>query len=466
MKNRIIKLTLSLLIVLQAVACKDSFFDQTPYDSLPLSAAVSTETDMGVAVNGMYAGLRSRYLYGRTFPFMSDLLADNVYLAPVNSGRYIPQNNYTTNSQNTDIRDNFRQSYAVIAYANNIINSPLVSENASATVNQYVGEALTVRALTYFNLVRFYGKAYTTDPAALGVPLVLKFDPKLKPSRNTVSEVYTQMIDDLTKAFSLMTVTTKNSEYVSKYVAEALLAKVFLYKGDYANAQASALDVVKNGGYTVVAATAFAAYWKNPAAVTNKVETIFEISADGVNNVGFDALANMYDQNGYGDGLCSTPLYNLYTATDVRKALITSGTKGLIIGKYQNVSNNADKDDLKVMRYSDLLLVLAEAYNRNGDNTNALLYLNQVIKQRDPSFAGYTSSGAVLLNDIITERRKELAFEGDRFNDLNRLGLDINRSTQYPATALLISSGDPKRLMPIPQVEMDANSNMTQNDGY
>jgi hypothetical protein len=466
MKNIYIK-TLLLLLATSLFACKDSFFDQKPYDSVPVGDAIKTEGDMLIATNGMYSGLRSASLYGRTIPFINDLMADNVYLSASNSGRYISQFNYSVNAQNADILNTWSAAYTVILRANNIINA---TPTETANTRQYKGEAYTIRALMYFELVKLFGKPYLVDANALGVPLILTFDPKVKPARNTVSEVYAQVISDLNQAYDLMTVNRPNSSYITKYVAKGLLSKVYLYKGDYTNAKTAALDVVTNGGYTLATSTNYVAYWTSAAPTTTKLETMFEVSADNVNNVGFDALANMYSQSGYGDGLATTDLYNLYSTTDIRRNLIVSGSRAgqsvYIVNKYPNVSNTNDKDDLKVLRYSDILLILSEAYYRTNDEVNALKYLNQVAQRRDPSFTGYISSGSTLLENIITERRKELAFEGDRFNDLNRLGRSIIRNSQYPNNALNIPISDFRRLAPIPQVELDANPNIQKNDGY
>ena len=105
-----------------------------------------------------------------------------------------------------------------------------------------------------------------------------------------------------------------------------------------------------------------------------------------------------------------------------------------------------------------------------NDETNAKLRLNQVAMNRDPSFAGYTSTGTALLDDILKERRKELAFEGFRYYDLQRTGRDVvrvNLNTNYQSgVPLTIAVGNFRRLLPIPQAEIDANPSMTQNAGY
>ena len=114
--------------------------------------------------------------------------------------------------------------------------------------------------------------------------------------------------------------------------------------------------------------------------------------------------------------------------------------------------------------------MLAEAYYRTNDETNARLYLNMVAKQRVPSFAGYTSTGTQLLNDIILERRKELAFEGMRYLDLLRLNRDVvrvNINNNYVGiTPLTLPVSNFRRIFPIPQNEIDANPNIAQNTGY
>ena len=141
-----------------------------------------------------------------------------------------------------------------------------------------------------------------------------------------------------------------------------------------------------------------------------------------------------------------------------------------IVNKYPNTNTAADKDDTKVIRYAEVLLTLAEAYNRTSDDVNARLYVNMIAKGRDPSFAGYSSSGTALLNDIIYERRKELAFEGMRYLDLQRLNLDVVRvninNNYVGVTPTLIPAGHFRRIYPIPQAERDANANISQNTGY
>ena len=256
---------------------------------------------------------------------------------------------------------------------------------------------------------------------------------------------------------------------MSPWPAKALLAKVYQYMGDWNNAMPLALAVVNTSGYKLADTANYLKYWAI-AGATSKSETLFEISIDGIENNGVDALQAMFVQQAYGDALCDTNLYKLYSPTDIRFLQQVPGShKGIpsiIIKKYPNYFNSSDKDDAKVLRLSEIYLLLAEAYYHAGDETNALKYVNIIAQKRDPAFAGYASTGPALVDDITNERRKELAYEGNRFFDLNRLGKDVSRGLQYPATALNIPFTDYRRILPIPLVEIDANPNMTQNPGY
>jgi hypothetical protein len=425
---------------------------------------------MQTAANGMYAGLRATDAFGRSIPIDGDLMADNIYISASNSNRYIPELTYTYIPIYSNQQNMWAQLYAVILRANNIINAKIAT---NAAVNQLVGEALTIRALCYFELVKFYAKPFVVDPGSPGVPLVLKYDPHLTPTRNTVLEVYTQIENDLTKAFGLMTI-GKNTSFVTKYVAEGLLARLYLFEGQWSKAQSAALNVVDSSGYTMVPGSALLSYWASPSVRTDGVETMFEVEFDAVDNNSNDGLDAFYDQAGYGDALCTDDLFSRYTSTDARQALILSGSRGgasvLVVNKYSNLTNPSGKDNTKMLRFSEVLLTLAETYNRLGDDLNAKKYVDTLAQNRDPSFAGYNDTGPGMLNDIILERRKELAFEGHRYWDLTRLNLDVVRDNStgnyLPSVPLILPVSSTKRIFPIPQAELNANKNMVQNPGY
>jgi hypothetical protein len=461
-----------LLLLLTTGSCKKDFLNREPSGSLPAGDAIKTVDDMEIALNGIYAGLRSPNLYGRTIPLFADELADNVYISSDNSNRYLDffQVNYTVNNGNA--RGIWQSAYNEIMNANNVILSTVTG---TAAADQFRGEALALRALMYFELVKHFSRPYTVvGPTALGVPLVLTNDPFKKPSRNTLGEVYTQIEKDLTDAIPLLTDEERSSGYINEWAAKAILARMHQFKGEWTDALTIAQDVITNSGYTLLDLSTFTNYWRSNTARNDGLETLFEVVNDLVGNAGNDALSYFYDQAGYGDALAANNLYNLYAATDIRKSLILtfSPTRGnvRVVNKYPN-STQPEKDEVKIVRLSEVYLIAAEAAYNLSNEPVARQYLNAVATRRDPTFLGYVSIGAALLNDILLERRKELAFEGHRYWDLARNNLNVTRvntAGNYTGVPLTIATTNFRRILPIPQTEIDANPNIRnqQNPGY
>ena len=452
------------VLFLSLASCEKSFLELKPPTSLTPEFALATEADLQVALRGAYAGLKSTALYGRSLMVLGDMMADNTYQSALNTNRYTNFNLYNYLVTDGDVAGLWNASYSVILRANNIINSPIAD---NANIQQIKGEAYAIRALAYFNLVRYFGSPYTLDPSKLGVPIITTYQADLKPERAKIADVYTLINKDLTQAFTLMTKFTNSSQF-SKYSAKALQAKVYLAMGDKTNAKTAALDVITNSGFTAISSAAHTGYWAGVAPRTDKVETLLEISFDAVANNAFDALSYIYLQSGnYGDMLCSSELYDLFETADIRKSLYATGTRGglasVFVNKYSSFTG--DHSDTKVIRMSEMYLIAAEA-SYPSNTADALKYVNEVTSRRGAT--AIASNGSALLEDIITERRKELAFEGERYLDMQRLQRNIARSKNYPAAALSIDFTNYRRIMPIPQGELDANPSikLQQNPGW
>lgn len=459
-------------LVTIATSCRKSYLDLKPYDQVALNIAIVTEGDMQAATNGIYSAARNSALYGRDVQLRADMLSDNAYISATNSNRFLEyfQVNYIPST--ASVLSNWNASYSTILRANNVINSSIA---ANTNTNQYRGEAYTMRALMYFDLVKQYAKQYTTASAATdpGVPLVLTYDPAAKPARATVQQVYDQVEKDLLAAVPLLTDRVPYSAgYVNKNTAKSLLARLYEFKGDWAKSLTNALDVINNGGYSLITTTNHAAYWSNGNLRADKVESLFELGFDPTGNAGLESLPYLFVQAGYGDALATDAFASILTATDARKALILDGVRGgknaKVINKYPSNINYT----IKVVRLSEVYLIAAEASYQTGNMGQALNYLNQVATKRDPAFIGYVSAAPQLLEDILTERRKELAFEGHRYWDLQRYGRDVvrvNLNSNYPGNVpLTIAKDNFRRILPIPQGELDANATIRpqQNSGY
>lgn len=455
----------SVISVVLLGSCSKDFLDLPPYTSVPAEKALVNEADALSALTGSYAGLRVFDLYGRSIPLLGDLWADNVKISTRNAGRYteIYNNNFVENNQ--WFTGLWQNAYRVINRANNIINS--TPEGDETNINQYKGEAYAIRALMHFELVRFFARPYTDNPGGLGVPIVTKFEIDSKPSRATVEEVYNQVLSDLDQAYKLMT-QEPNTGRFSKYSARALEARVNLHKGTQASYQLAfnyAKEVIDNSGVDLVAMSDVEAYWKAIGSKSLGNETLLEIVSDQIDNAGFDELPYFFGQQGYGDGLAHDALYNSYSDSDERKKLIVKGSRvraenpAYIINKYPDLVNYGTK---KVLRISEMYLTAAEAAYRLG-NAESKTYLEKLLAERDPD-ATVTESGNDLFERIISERRKELAFEGDRFHTMNRLKREI--TGRGPSAAATIPYSDFRRVAPIPLTELDRNDNLKQNEGW
>jgi len=451
-----------------ATACKKEFLELEPPTSLTPDQALGTEADLLVALRGAYAGFRNVDLYGRTVPLIGDNLVDNTYQHGINTNRYTLYNNYSFNTTDGSAQGLWRAAYTVILRANNIINAPVPT---SVNADQYKGEAHAVRALAYFTLIRYFARPYTDDPNAMGIPITTSYDPDAKLPRNTISEVYALIQDDLGKAFTLMTKFTNSSQF-SKYAARALQAKVYLTMGDKTNARTAALDVINNGGFTTLTAANHAGYWASGVIRTDKLETLFEVSSDAVSNLAFDALSYIYSQNGnYGDFVVTDELYLTFDSTDVRRALYPivprpktpPGPNVISVDKYPVI--NGDLSDTKVLRMTEMYLIAAEG-SLPANEVEALTHLNFVRGRRNAP--PIVATGTLLFDAVIAERRRELAFEGDRYMDFQRLKRDIVRGLNYPSSARNIPYSNHRRILPIPQSELDANPSIRsqQNPGY
>ncbi|GAC1604733.1 MAG: RagB/SusD family nutrient uptake outer membrane protein [Chitinophagaceae bacterium] len=493
MKHIINKKTFLFLLTAMGIllgSCSKSFTDKKPYNASVVSDAILNEADMNTSINGLYSSLRATDFYGRTYAVKGDLMADNCFLSSQNSGRYTQFNLYNIVVTDGYASNIWANGYKAIKNANLVINATIAMND---NVSQLQSEAYAIRALTLFDLCRNFAKPYTDNPDGPGVPIVLMFKPDAKPARNTIKEVYTQVLSDLNKAYSLAkfnqgTVMTfsatgktraVNSSFLSKYAIKAILARVYQSMGDWTNARDAALDVVNNGGFTLVASSALVGYWNGTSPRNDKAETMFEVTSDANNSVGDGTLANLYvpkTANGsYGDILATQAFYNSYAATDARKLLYNPTTRSGQLGIAYYVTkypiDPTNFDDVKIVRYADVLLILAEAYYNLADGTNALKYLNQVAQKRDPAFTGYISTGTQVLEDILNERSKEFAFEGYRFWDLYRLKRSFVKPQAQDASnaiiqSIMVTPATTNLIFPIPNDERLINPGISQNPGY
>jgi len=445
-------------ILFLGFSCTTEDLDPTLEQIKDISSIASVE-DLSGLMKGTLDRFTSSVYYGRDFIITDEIRGDNVF-ANGNSGRFQTEGTLEyLPSTNDGI---WTQAYAVIANANIIINADPATLNGDQSEAVHIqGQAKILRALAHFDLLRNYGQQYVTGGGDVGVPIITEFGgDNLAPARNSTTEVYAAIYSDLEAAFNQMDAKyddTADRTYPSKYMAKALESRVALYNKEWSKAQSAAQQVVSSGEYTVIAKEGFVASFAND----NTANSVFELAYDNVDNLGGNSLGFIYKGDVYGDieVLPSTP--DIYEAGDVRLDIIMTDAAGDIrnMGKYPELNG---WDNVSVIRYEEVLLNLAEALFEQGDIAGAITQLNLITSNR-----GATEyAGTITKDDILNERRKELLFEGFRFFDLARNGMDIPKIADEQNIPQTVSAGDYRYALPIPIVEMDANSNMVQNTGY
>lgn len=466
MKSYII---LGVASILTLSACEKKL-ELNPAASLNTSTALSNIDGIRTALNGAYSGLRSTAYYGRNMMVIPEVGGDNVYVARANSNRFISSYQRVYAINDGDITGIWNTTYNIILRANNIINNVDGVAGTTADKNSLKGQALFIRALAHFDLARTFAKPWSQGNGSQpGVPVVTSFEIG-SPARNTLSQVYDQVIKDLTDAKTLLAGTTSSTKFfATQFAAAALLSRVHLYKGDNQRAIDEATFVLNAPGYAITPAAGLRAYYD----VAGGAEDIFTVRFLSNESLGADNLGAIYLLPGYGDIRVSPDLTAVFEPTDARRTTFIGQFTGIPAELQNNKYLATEGINLmaapKLLRLSEVVLNRAEAYAKLGRGADVVTDLNRIRSNRNLS--NLTTIGATaLLDSVLVERRRELMFEGHRFFDLTRNGRDINRvfaNNTFTVTAFSsLPATDFKVVAPIPQRERDANPNVAQNDGY
>lgn len=488
-------------------SCVNDWLDVAPSDGTDAGAALTSSSDLAAARTGMYKALKGNSslvdYYGQQFFVYGDVHAGDDYqynnLGGSNRASFYYDMNYQTASEFTSSTSSsnvaWKSPYIVIGRANRIIAAAeggALSDaaEAKATIDQYAAEAKVLRALAHFDLVRIYGKPYTEDQgASLGVPLVTEvLESNAKPARSTVAEVYTQVVKDLTEAISSNALATETEPgYVSVWGAKAILSRVYLNMGDYANALSVAEDIIKNSGAALWTRDQYFKAWD--ASTPNESEFLFRLNVAGsTDSNDLNGIGNLQQREGYKEMVATKKFVDMLTSDpeDVRnemflpataaKEVATYGTNKVFLNKLRGQGGNLRNVTIvPIIRLSEVYLTAAECAFRNNDKTKAVEYLNDLVKNRTTTVASLATVDNITLERILIERRKELIGEGQRYFDALRNNEPITRYTSeadkgwHKTLSKDAQSFDRdyfKAIAAIPQEEINANPNIKQNTGY
>ena len=452
MKNISIKFSLIFALSFFIFSC--DVLEQEPQASITPGIIFASEQGAEAAVIGLYSFLQKDENYGELIPFSMDQYADVSYYAGFFE-YYLDLDRNIVPATNTAVAELFRGGYATINLANIIISEVPNVEDAGYTEEERaedIATAKTFRALAYFDLLRHFGEHWDTS-SQYGMPLFTEstggdLANVAFAERSSVSAIYQQILTDLTEAEADLP-DSSDKTFVSQGFVQGLLARVYLYQKDYANAIAKATQVIDNPNYELMA---------NYADV---------FSAEGNAEDVFKLVFNTQDPSSLSTFTISReevlPAPELIAAleedaNDTRRALIGqigTGTQDRFL-KYPDGAGNTDP--ALILRLAEVYFIRAEATALSGGDLNEALADINLIRTR----AGLDPVGSVANQDefidlLLSEKYKELHLEGHRFFDLVRL-------ERYDD---VLGIQDFRRILPLPQRELDIDGNlMEQNPGY
>lgn len=463
-RYKTINIALAAVMILTMGSCKKALFEE-PFENLSPESAFESPDRVEKAAIGMYDLLQNpEFFGGRILIYVDQRGAD------VNPATYFGDIALFTpvTKTNAFAASAYQGGYRTIGEANLFLkNMAKAGDIVPANkVAQYTGEAKFIRSLSYFYLINLYAQPYkfTAGATHLGLPLVLTstdvpFSEENMLARSTVADVYNQMETDLKDAEANLPVDYKNPGLqdvarATKGAAQALLARLYLYKGDYPNALIYANKLI-GGKYSLNAdpVSAFRDY--------NTPENIFSVAMNGGDNPNTNhALGQHYSPAQRGDITVSAEYIALLDkAKDLRfKSLIIERSGSSWTTKYTSVT-----DWVPVFRYAEIMLIKAEALANiaTGVDANALTLLNEV-RQRSLADPVIAVDKADLIAKILVERRIELAFEGQGEFDFIRTG----RGIPAHGTAKAQAYGSDYIVFPIPYHDTQINPNLVPNPGY
>jgi tetratricopeptide (TPR) repeat protein len=473
-------------LLLGLTSCK-KFLDVKPTNSGDAAIAIQTPADAQVMINGIMRGMTSSDYYGRSFMLYGDVKGGDFTI--FSRGRGADGLYMFDHAANTGSNSGFWATlYFNILQTNNLLESITKLEaNGVTGLGSAKGQALTARALMYFDLVRLYGKPYDQDKSSFGVPNVTTvLTASAQPLRATVEQNYAQILSDL-KAAAPLLAKTKSNGYLNYYGNLGIQARVYLYMKDYPNALKAAEEIIAASSlYSLYTNAAWVDSWKAQFGS----ESIFELGVvSAENDLTTGSLGFYHRRKSHGATtvlgwfMASDYFLNRLKedANDVRWGVMsfdeTSATRMGALYKYSGSTALAGDGkatntavNIKVIRLSEIYLIAAEAA-LSTDAGKAANYLN-AIRKRAPALAPATAA-TINIDMILDERSKELIGEGHRFFDMMRLNKTITFNDEFgniavPTRTKSIDRTFYKTILPISQGEINANPGLKaqQNPGY
>ena len=467
------RLILSMALVLSLVSC-DEALDRLPNDSLTSETAYKSVADLQLGLNGVMISYSTLGINT-----VNSILTDEVKIGADNGGQQVSLYNMILDPQEGNSSGIWTAHYRAINRANRIIAAAAGISPAASEVNQYnniLAQCYFIRALAHLDLMNHYSPN-TMDLSGIAVPYIDFVNTSTQLPRNTVAEVRDGILASLQLADDLLPASSSDIYFATAKAIEFTRAKVKFLTGDYTGALVHADNLILGQNGFTATPLANATQYANMFADTDNTEIIFKRRRTQLE--GF--IGGVWYFTGTGGAFLemSNKVFNNLPG-DVRDNVLfdAAGSNPSIdlhlINKYPGSSGFLFLNDEKVMRMSELVLIKAECHARLSQWTAAA----DAVKAIRDARSGASTPVDVYANlqqaanAILAERFVELAYEGHRYVDIKRLRNVVNAGiVRDPADCggaapCELGISDARFTLPIPQAEMDTNSNMVQNVGY
>ncbi|MFD2870830.1 RagB/SusD family nutrient uptake outer membrane protein [Mucilaginibacter ximonensis] len=480
------KIILAACVVISGSACQKKLLDPANTTSISDASAFDNATRITAQVNGLYATLKSVFFYGGSVTIYNELRGDEFIMNKPSTTTGQQSWLQAVNPSTTEVINTWSSGYATINAVNTFLAGLTAHQNnvSAAQYANFTGEAKFIRALSYFALVQTYAQPYAlNNGTSPGVPLRLTAENSNDDNqlaRSSVAAVYAQILADLNDAENNLpanyNTATLNTTRATKNAAIALKARVDLTKGDYTNVIAECTKIVSanapfqapasgvNNKMEANIATVFGGSYAGPEAVFSLP---FVTTEPGL----LASFFNIAPGNGYyylnAAGTIADPVYSSAASTDARKNFVFTNGGQKWLNKFKVASTFSDW--VPIIRYSDVLLMYAEALARSGDSANITRAAALLTAVRNRSDATYVfpplsvASQPALISTILQERKIELLGEGFRVPDLQRLGATLPAKSGAQGSAPAIPATDNRYIWPISSAETAINKLIVQN---
>jgi hypothetical protein len=483
-KMRTIYISLISLVFVAFTSCEDKL-DLKPISDLTTGNFYQTQDHMDAAVASMYNGLRRLYTQHKSL--MAQCPSDNstLFYQEYDEGpRGITK--YATTTSNFVVLDYWENAFEAVYRANVVIDRAAVVEYEDPEVQiEHIATAKFVRALIYFDLVRFFGDVpMMTEPLALEEYYVVK--------RTPASEIWSFIKSDLIDAIAGLPEDVDGSGKANKWSALGILADVHLNLGEYSDSKTAIDQVINSQNFELF--DNFADIYMD--GNNNGKHSIFAIQFLGQTGEGnpyptmrapkfIDVAVWAFAGSGGNQIIPSQQIWDLYDGiNDVRRDLSMAnqwldGRDGFVHDELWQLKHGISNQPFAyqiwginhiVMRYAEALLISAEVENQLDNPARAVELVN-LIRSRAKLLDFASADKAVIHQEVILQRRLELAFENERWFDMKRQANYteiINEFINYTGTPEGISWNDTYLLYPIPILEISkvGSDVLTQNPGY